>query len=108
MPLDGRSRASWHYGFHDPTHAGRFFIVGSDPCNGCDVLIHEAYSMMTHEQATPEHQAERKNLHTSSYELAEIANEAKPKLLVLYHRSNLGGRGGPNPEEILVEEIKKT
>ena len=64
--------------------------------------------MMTQAQATPEDQAERKRLHTSSYELAEIANKAKPKLLILYHRSNIGGRGGPNPEAILVEEIKKT
>jgi ribonuclease BN (tRNA processing enzyme) len=79
-----------------------------DNCNSCDVLIHEAYSMFTREKASPENQAERKQLHTSSYELAEIANKAKPKLLVLYHRSNLGGRGGPNPEQVLVEEIKKT
>jgi len=79
-----------------------------DNCNGCDVLIHEAYSMMTHQKATPEDQAAQKNLHTSSYELAEIANKAKPKLLVLYHRSNLGGSGVPNPEGILVEELKKT
>ena len=72
------------------------------------MLIHEAYSMFTHEKASPESQAERKQLHISSYELAEIANKAKPKLSVLYHRSNLGGFGGPNPEEILLEEIKKT
>lgn len=78
-----------------------------DNCNGCDVLIHEAYSMMTFNKATPEAQANRKRLHTSSQELAEIADKAKPGLLILYHRSNIGGSGTPNPEEVLLKEIKK-
>jgi ribonuclease BN (tRNA processing enzyme) len=103
------------YGYRFETRDRTIVISGDttptqsviDNCNGCDVLIHEAYSMMTHEQATPENQAAQKRLHTSSYELADIANKAKPKLLVLYHRSNIGGMGGPNPEEILVKEIKK-
>lgn len=77
-----------------------------DNCNGCDVLIHEAYSMATHNVATPENQANRKRLHTSSQELAEIAGKAKPGLLILYHRSNIGGKG-PNPEDVLLKEVKK-
>ena len=78
-----------------------------DNCNGCDVLIHEAYSMMTYNYVSPTDQEKRRKLHTSSRELAEIAGKAKPGLLILYHRSNLGGHGRPNPEEILLEEIQK-
>lgn len=78
-----------------------------DNCNGCDVLIHEAYSMATHKDASPADQANRKRLHTSSQELAEIAGKAKPGLLILYHRSNIGGKGGSNPEGILLKEIRK-
>lgn len=76
-------------------------------CNGCDVLIHEAYSMFTYNRVTPENQAARKRLHTSSLELAEIARRAKPGLLVLYHRSSIGGSaaGVPNPEDVLLQEI---
>lgn len=79
-----------------------------DNCNGCDVLIHEAYSMMTQNYVSPESQKVRKIHHSSSLELAEIAAKAKPGLLILYHRSNIGGAGRPNPEEILLEEIRKT
>lgn len=80
-----------------------------DNCNGCDVLIHEAYSMMTYNDVSPADQEKRKKVHTSSQELAEIAAKAKPGLLILYHRSNIGGGGGihPNPEGILLEEIRK-
>lgn len=74
-------------------------------CNGCDVLIHEAYSMYTYNRVTPENQANRRRLHTSSLELAEIARRARPGLLVLYHRSSIGGNRGPNPEAVLLQEL---
>jgi|GEM_PF-4184424 len=82
--------------------------------------------MWTQEQATSNIQAMRKRLHTSSYELAEIANKAKPRLLVIYHCSPLNRtllepvlamRKGANRELVrvrqksdgtLLEEIKKT
>jgi ribonuclease BN (tRNA processing enzyme) len=79
-----------------------------DSCNGCDVLIHEAYSMMTYNYVSPKYQEYRRKHHTSSQELAEIANKAKPGLLILYHRANPGGVGRSNPEEILLEEIRRT
>lgn len=78
-----------------------------DNCNGCDVLIHEAYSMMTYNYVSPKYQEYRRKHHTSSQELAEIANKAKPGLLILYHRANPGGVGRPNPEETLLEEIRR-
>ena len=51
-----------------------------DNCNGCDVLIHEAYSMATFNAVTPEAQGQRKKLHTSTLELAEVAKKARPGL----------------------------
>ncbi len=78
-----------------------------DNCNGCDVLIHEAYSMMTYNYIAPKYQEYRRKHHTSSHELAEIAKKAKPGLLILYHRANPGGVGRPNPEEALLEEVRQ-
>ena len=78
-----------------------------DNCNGCDVLIHEAYSMMTYNYVSPKYQEYRRRHHTSSRELAEIANKARPGLLILYHRANPGGVGRPNPGEALLEEVRR-
>jgi len=78
-----------------------------DNCNGCDVLIHEAYSMMTYNAVSPAYQAYRRKHHTSSREVAEIATKARPGLLILYHRANPGGVGRPNPEEVLLEEVRQ-
>jgi ribonuclease BN (tRNA processing enzyme) len=74
---------------------------------GCDVLIHEAYSMMTYNYVSPRFQEYRRKHHTSSLELAEIANKARPGMLILYHRSNPGGVGRPNPEEAVLDEIRQ-
>ena len=76
-----------------------------DSCNGCDVLIHEAYSMMTYDAVSPAYQEYRRKHHTSSREVAEIATKARPGLLILYHRANPGGVGRPNPEQVLLEEV---
>jgi len=77
-----------------------------DHSRGCDVLIHEAYSIAEARHAprpTPEF---RRRHHTSSAELAEIANTVKPRLLVTYHRAQTGDepRG---PQDVLVEEIQQ-
>ena len=78
-----------------------------DSCNGCDVLIHEAYSMLTYNAVSPTYQEYRRKHHTSSREVAEIAKKARPGLLVLYHRANPGGVGRPNPEQALLEEVRQ-
>ena len=77
-----------------------------DQCNGCDVLIHEAYSLMTYNDVTRSYQEYREKHHTSSRELAELATKARPGLLILYHRANPGGVGRPNPEDVLLEELR--
>ncbi len=80
-----------------------------DHSRGCDVLIHEAYSMLeTRNAARPTPEFRRRH-HTSSIELAEIANKMKPGLLVTYHRSNTGeGSPASDQEDVLVAEIRQT
>ena len=78
-----------------------------DSCNGCDVLMREAYSMMTYNAVSPAYQEYRRRHHTSSHEVAEIATKARPGLLILYHRANPGGVGRPNPEHVLLEEVRQ-
>jgi ribonuclease BN (tRNA processing enzyme) len=56
----------------------------AEACNGCDVLVHEVYCNAGRGGAY--YQA----AHTSAAELAEIAKQAKPKLLVLYHQLYTG------------------
>ncbi len=53
---------------------------------GCDVLIHEVYSVEGLERRTADWQRYHANLHTSSHELAAIASEVQPELLILYHQ----------------------
>src|SRR5687767_8336172 len=78
-----------------------------DSCNGCDVLIHEAYGMMTYNAVSSGYQEYRRKHHTSSREVAEIAKKTRPGLLILYHRANPGGVGRPNPEPVLLEEVRQ-
>jgi hypothetical protein len=104
-----------------------------DNCNGCDVLIHKADSMMTPSASDSGESGRTEETTHFSYEprksqikrtpafpvtppcvrvrtrrFAKVGSTHVPvkvfrlyvnrkhKLLVLYHRSNLGGRGGPN------------
>ncbi|HJQ69018.1 MAG TPA: MBL fold metallo-hydrolase [Blastocatellia bacterium] len=71
-------------------------------CDGCDVLIHEVYSAVRFATRPPEWQKYHSNFHTSTRELAEIANQAKPKLLILYHQLFWGAS-----DEDLVKEVNQ-
>jgi len=79
-----------------------------DQAYGCDVLIHEAYSMMAARNTarpTPEF---RRRHHTSSVELAAIANEVRPGLLVTYHRSTIGEEmANCDGSDVLIDEIRE-
>jgi len=80
-----------------------------DHSRGCDVLVHEVYSMDAFRQDSAEFQAFRRRHHTSSIELAAIANQVSPGLLILYHRGNRGG--GPvtrEMDDILLAEIRQS
>ena len=111
----GDVRPAFGYRFETPD---RIIVISGDTspipalvdnAHGCDVLIHEAYSLESYRKAPPRWQKFRRSHHTSSAELAEIANKIKPGLLVLYHPSNAGSASNTaRDEEILIEEIRKT
>ena len=75
--FDARDRVIVISGDTTPTRA----LI--DHSRGCDVLIHEAYSMESFRAAPPQWQEYRRRAHTSSVELAHIANTVKPGLLVI-------------------------
>ena len=60
-------------------------------CNGCDVLVHEVYSVKGFLTRTPDWQRYHKDAHTSAAELAALAAKARPKLLLLTHLMLWGG-----------------
>jgi ribonuclease BN (tRNA processing enzyme) len=79
-----------------------------DHGRGCDVLIHECYSLASYEKVSPEWQRFRRTHHTSSRQLADIAEQIHPGLLVLYHRSNAGGGDdNPNAEQEVIDEVRR-
>ncbi|MBI1761216.1 MAG: MBL fold metallo-hydrolase [Acidobacteria bacterium] len=71
-------------------------------CQGCDVLIHEVYSTAGFARRPPEWQRYHASFHTSSRELAELAKQAQPKLLILYHQLLWGAT-----KDELLDEIKR-
>ncbi len=73
-----------------------------DYYKGCDILIHEVYSSKMFENIPPEWKKYHSRVHTSSYELAEIASKVKPDLLILYHQIFWGAG-----EEGLLSEVMK-
>jgi ribonuclease BN (tRNA processing enzyme) len=103
------------FGFRFET-ADRTIVISGDTaptpalienCNNCDVLIHEAYSQQTYRRVSRKWQAYRRKYHTSSIELADLANRVKPGLLVVYHRGNPGGGTAvANPEDVVLKEIQ--
>ncbi len=68
----------------------------------CDILIHEVYSQEGFNSRTDAWKAYHSQFHTSTKQLAEIANTIKPKLLLLTHQLIW-----TSTEEKLLEEIKK-
>jgi ribonuclease BN (tRNA processing enzyme) len=69
---------------------------------GCDVLVHEVYSVEGFRKRPPGWQAYHASFHTSSHELAEIATAVRPGLLILYHQLLWG-----TSEEDLVAEVRE-
>jgi ribonuclease BN (tRNA processing enzyme) len=66
-------------------------------CDGCDILIHEAYTSIAGGQEY------FSSFHTSAQELGAVAAAAKPKLLIVTHFM-----GGPNPDPAeLIQGIQQ-
>jgi ribonuclease BN (tRNA processing enzyme) len=78
-----------------------------DACNGCDILIHE---VLTHDWLAkrPDFRNYAAKFHTTTTQLAELAKQAKPRLLILYHAS-IAWRPAVDSErsrpEVLLQEM---
>jgi len=106
---------SWPQAFGYAIEAGgrRIVISGDtrptqsiiDACHGCDVLVHEVYSEDRFNLVFGASRGQyHRSFHTSTRELATLASQAKPKLLVLYHQLYFG-----SPQEVdLLKEIHQT
>src|SRR6266853_2087279 len=112
MELDVFGPEGFGYRFDTP---GKSIVISGDTspseeivahCQPCDVLIHEVYSPES-VLGMPDYKTYRAKYHTSTSALAEIANRAKPGILVVYHTSGKGPNG-PIPDEQLLREIQKT
>jgi ribonuclease BN (tRNA processing enzyme) len=97
------------YGYTFQTAQRRIVISGDTvpseelirQCNGCDVLVHEVYSSEGFRRRPKDWQTYHLHSHTSTTQLAQIAKQAKPKLLVLYHQLFWG-----STDDDLLREIK--
>lgn len=68
----------------------------------CDILVHEIFSQSGLDKREERWKRYHSTFHTSPSQLAEIANQVKPKLLVLTHLLFFG-----ESKETLLEEVKK-
>lgn len=106
---------SWPQAFGYAIDAGgRKIVISGDTrptqsiieaCRGCDVLVHEVYSEDRFNLVFGQSRGQyHRTFHTSTAQLAELASQAKPKLMVLYHQLYFG-----DPEKVdLVNEIRRT
>jgi ribonuclease BN (tRNA processing enzyme) len=72
-----------------------------EACRGVDILVHEVYSQAGFEKREKNWQEYHSRFHTSAPELAGIASQVKPGLLILYHQLYWG-----STDEELLAEIK--
>ena len=108
----GQWPEAFGYRFDTP---GKSIVISGDTspseeivahCQPCDVLIHEVYSPES-VLSMPDYKTYRAKYHTSTSELAEIANRAKAGILVVYHTAGRGPHGRI-PDDQLLREIEKT
>jgi ribonuclease BN (tRNA processing enzyme) len=98
------------FGFRFTT-ADRVIVISGDVApdptveeyaSGADILIHEVYSDSGFARRDPFWQEYHRTHHTSASELGDMANRAKPGLLVLYHVLYWD-----SSEEIILEEVRE-
>ena len=111
------------YGYRFDTSDRSIVITGDtaptqatiDACNGCDVLVHEVNTLAWLAARPAMFQAFAAMYHTSTIQLAEIATQARPRLLVLYHASislrprpkaNFSGAATDSSPDELLDEIQ--
>ena len=106
-PANHGSWAAFSYKFTTPD---RTIVVSGDRkptpdavqfYSGCDVLVHEVYSSAGFERLPADWARYHSSVHTSSTELAHLAAQVKPGLLILTHQLCWG-----TSEEGLLNEVK--
>jgi len=104
--LHGAWDEAYGYRFDTPD---RVIVISGDArpspelvkaCQRCDVLIHEAYSPES-KATMPDWPKYRSSYHTSTKELAEMARQSAPGLLILYHLT--GGLSHLPDQQYLTE-----
>ncbi|MEI6088377.1 MAG: MBL fold metallo-hydrolase [Bacteroidota bacterium] len=105
------SHGSWAHAFGYRFETKDKVIVVSGDCTysesvienakDCDILIHEVYSMEGLAKRDEHWKKYHSTFHTSTGQLAEIANKTKPKLLVLTHQLPFG-----MSQESLMKELQ--
>src|SRR6266850_6123785 len=102
------------YGYRFQT-ADRSIVISGDTnpsaaliehCQKCDVLIHEAYSDSYRPADMANWLEYRAKYHTTTSQLAEIANKTQPGLLVMYHRG-IGPRGREISDEQYLSDVRR-
>ncbi len=87
-----------------------------DACHGCDVLVHEALTLKflaNNRRPNPQgidFHAYAAKYHTTTAQLAELANKAKPGLLILVHNPitlRPNKRPGASTPEDLLQEMQE-
>lgn len=71
---------------------------------GCDLLVHEVFNQATLDRRSDEWKAYYAQSHTSTHQLADIARQARPKLLVTTHNLFFS----PETPESTLREISAT
>lgn len=106
--LHGSWRQSFGYIFSD---SSRKIVISGDTrpspalieaAKGADILVHEVYSVAGFSKIPEIWQKYHVSFHTSTYQLAEIAQQANPGLLVLYHQLYWG-----STDKDLIKEIRE-
>lgn len=103
--------ADWKYAFgYRIQTPDRVIVLSGDTrnypaiaqqCRGCDVLIHEVYSDSGFTTVPAARQIYHAHAHTSATQLGDIATQANPGLLILYHQLFFGAS-----EEKLLAEVR--
>ncbi len=99
---------AWGYRFTTPD---KVIVISGDTSSseklteyamGADILLHEVISMEKMELFNEFWRDYHTKNHTTTYELGQIANKAKPEILVLYHILHFGAT-----EKSMMDEIAK-
>ena len=100
---------SWKYAYgYRLEVGGKVIVISGDTtfsenliaaAHGCDILVHEFYSLKGLESRPPEWRRYHTAFHTSAPDVGRLAARIQPKKLVLYHELPMG----QPPEEVLQE-----